>query len=224
MKKLFVLLVMTTILASGCIKAVMRVNPDGSGTFEIGMNMSVQSLQQASMMSGETDTEDLDEIVALLNAEEPMVDEETGIAISAEERLQNGSIWTYIIMSVPDIDAWEHVEEAGKRLFPEEDSEDAGNPADPSNIIAIPTVTVDGSTVRVELTVPSQFDAEAMEDDPFGMAAAMGAIIQMSYEIEMPGTLGEHNGQIDSLTGNPVWLINPLSPEDLEIMVESTAG
>ncbi|MDQ7035931.1 MAG: hypothetical protein Q9P01_14190, partial [Anaerolineae bacterium] len=58
--------------------------------------------------------------------------------------------------------------------------------------------------------------------DDGGFGAVMGSFMQMSYEIEMPGVLGVHNGEIDTLTGNPVWIINPAAMEDLEILVEST--
>ena len=226
MKKTFliVLLIMSSVLLNGCVKVVMRFDPDGSGNLEFGFNMSVQSVQQMSMMSGEEPDPELDSITQLLASGETMVDEETGIAFSAVERLENGSIWTYMIIEVPDVNAWSEIEAATARVFPEEETEDTEGAEDeesdsPSEILAVPNITVDGTTLRVEVVVPAQGDAEA-EADPMG--AALAGIMQMSYEIEMPGTLGEHNGQIDTLTGNPVWLIDPTSTEPLEIKVESS--
>jgi hypothetical protein len=224
MKKMFlmVLLMLSGLLMSSCVKVVMRFNPDGSGRMEFGFNMSVQNAQSMSAMSGEEPDPDMDILTEMLTSGEPQVDEETGITFSAVERLENGSIWTYMIAEIPNIEAWSEVEAAGERVFPEEesaDTEDDEEEDSPTEILAVPTITVDGSTLTVEVIVPAQGDAEA-EADP--MSAAMSGIMQMSYEIEMPGILGEHNGQIDTLTGNPVWLLDPTSTEPLEIKVEST--
>ena len=224
MKKtlLIALLIMSSVLLNGCVKVVMRFAPDGSGNLEFGFNMSVQSVQQMSMMSGEEPDPEMDSLTQLLESGETMVDDETGITFSAVERLENGSIWTYMIIEVPDVNAWTEIEAATARVFPDEateDTEGAEESDSPTEILAPPSITVDGSTLRVEVIVPAQGDAEA-EADP--MSAALAGIMQMSYEIEMPGTLGEHNGQIDTLTGNPVWLIDPTSTEPLEIKVESS--
>lgn len=154
-----------------------------------------------------------------------MTDEETGITYSVVERLENGSMWTYIIAEVPTIDAWQNLEASGDRVFPDDPAaaDEPPAPGDPENILTTPIITLEGSTLRVELTIPAQGGTTpSAEDDPFGMTAIMMAFIQTSYEIQMPGQLGEHNGQIDTLTGNPVWLIDPTSTEPLEIHVEST--
>lgn len=222
MKKKFLILLiaMMSILTTGCMKAVLRFEPDGSGQLEIGFNMSVQSLEEAGSMSDSSSSDGLDEISELLDAEEALLDDATGISVTAEERLENGSIWTYMIFHVPTIEAWAYLQKAGNSFIPEDASDDS--PADPSAFTTIPNITVDGSTVHVEITVPSSVDPDArVEDDPFGMSAILGAFIQLSYEIEMPGTLVDHNGQIDTLTGNPVWIIDANSPDDLEIVVES---
>lgn len=57
MKKFFplILLMLGSLLMSGCIKVVMRFNPDGSGTAEVGLNMSVTALQQLNEQSGDPD-------------------------------------------------------------------------------------------------------------------------------------------------------------------------
>ncbi len=219
-RKLFLvcLLAMMSLVTSGCIKGVMRFNPDGSGKLEIGFNMSVQSLEEAESMSdGDSDIE-IDEISDLLNSGESIIDEKTGISVTAEERLQNGSMWTYMILDVPDISLWGKLDGAMENL---DISDDSDEPTNPSNLATVPVITIEGNTMRVELTIPSTADPDA-EEDPFGMTAIMGAFIQLSYEIEMPGTVTDHNGQIDSLTGNPVWIIDMTSTDDLEIFVEST--
>jgi hypothetical protein len=218
MRKMFLilLLVVSSFLMSSCIKVVMRFNPDGSGKLEFGFNMSVQNAQAMSMMTGEEPDSDLGALGELLMSGETLVDEETGIGFSAVERLENGSIWTYMIVEVPTIEAWNEVEAAGDRVLPSEETADVeAEDSSPTSILEVPTITVDGNTIRVELVVPAQGEEGAPPDPTAG-------IIQMSYEIEMPGTLGAHNGQIDTLTGNPVWLIDMGSAEPLEIKVEST--
>ncbi|MGB7342324.1 MAG: hypothetical protein WBC91_25725 [Phototrophicaceae bacterium] len=221
MRKFFLvcLLIMTSVFTTGCIKSVMRFNPDGSGTLEIGFNLSVQALEEAGDVSeGEVE---LDEFASVMLNDEEIIDDKTGIGLSAEERLENGSIWSYIIFSIPDAESWQYIDIASERLLPESD-EDDNDPTSPDNLAQIPTITVTDSSIRVEFTVPSTVDPdERPEDDPFGMAAIMGAFVQLSYEIEMPGTLIEHNGQIDTLTGNPVWIVDLTSTDDIEIIVES---
>lgn len=218
---LILLIAMMSIVTTGCMKAILRFEPDGSGQLEIGFNMSVQSLEEADSMSDSSSSDGLDEISNLLESGEAFVDEKTGISVTAEERLENGSMWTYMILHIPTIEAWAYLKKTGDNFITSDSDDDS--PADPSTFTAIPNVTVDGNTVRVELTVPSEIDPDARtEDDPFGMSAIMGAFVQVSYEIDMPGTVVEHNGQIDTLTGNPVWIIDMTSPDDLEIVVEST--
>ncbi|MGJ3241203.1 MAG: hypothetical protein ACFE0Q_21020 [Anaerolineae bacterium] len=219
---LSVIWLMIAIITTGCMKAVMRFEPDGSGQFEIGLNLSLQDLEEVDGMSDEGGSDDFDAITPLINSDTAIVDEKTGISVSAEERLENGSIWTYIIFEVATIDQWRMIDTATNRIFPSDDDASSDGAPDPSTLATMPTVTLDGSTLRVELTVPSSVDPDIEpEDDPFGIATIMEAFVQVSYEIEMPGTLGEHNGQIDSLTGNPVWLIDLNSEDDLEIVVES---
>ncbi|MDQ7026128.1 MAG: hypothetical protein Q9P44_11265 [Anaerolineae bacterium] len=217
MKKFFpvMLLLISGIFFGGCVKAVVRVNPDGSGQTEFGFNMSITALTELNMMSGEAPDPDLAELEALLSGE-PMVDAETGISMYGEERLENGSMWTYIVIEVPTLEAWGELEAALERMQPGS-TDDAG---EPTAIWAVPKITVDGSNVRVAVTIPSLLDGVGGDDGGFG--AVMGSFMQMSYEIEMPGVLGVHNGEIDTLTGNPVWIINPAAMEDLEILVEST--
>lgn len=222
MRKLFLIfmLVMTSVFTTGCIKSVLRFNPDGSGTIEIGLNLSIQALEEAGELSeGEVEVDEFTEV--MLNDGE-VIDDKTGIGLSAEERLENGSIWTYIILSVPDADSWQYLDIAAERLIPEDDSDD-DDPTNPNNLAQIPTITVTDSTIRVEFTVPAPADPDdRAEDDPFGMEAVLGAFMQLSYEVDMPGTLIEHNGQIDTLTGNPIWLIDMTSTQEIEIFVEST--
>lgn len=216
MKKLslLVLLMMVVAVTTGCIKSVARFEADGSGQLEIGFNLSVQSLQEAGEQSGG----DVDDISPLLDGE-VITDEATGINVSAEERLENGSMWTYIQFGVPDVALWGKLGAVAEEALPADDDE--ALPTDPSSLASIPVVTITDTTIRVEMTIPSSFDPDA-EEDPFGMASLLGAFIQISYEIDMPGELIDHNGQIDTLTGNPVWLIDPTNPDDLVIFAEST--
>ncbi|MEM9952162.1 MAG: hypothetical protein AAF846_11205 [Chloroflexota bacterium] len=219
MKKLnlVTLLLAVAMVTTGCIKTVARFNPDGSGSMDVGFNLSVQNLEEASEASGEP-SDDFDEITPLLESGEAIVDDVTGIAVSAAERLENGSMWTYITFTVPSIELWGKLETVSNEILP---SDDEDLPTDPDSLTVVPIITVTDSTIRVEMMIPSNFDPDA-EEDPFGMAAILGAFVQISYEIEMPGELIDHNGQIDTLTGNPVWLLEPNSPDDIEIYVEST--
>ena len=94
MKKLnlVLLLIMIASVTTGCIKSVTRFNADGSGQMEVGFNMSLSAIEEAGEVSGES-TGEFEDIEPLLDGE-VIVDEGTGITFGAEERLENGSMWT----------------------------------------------------------------------------------------------------------------------------------
>lgn len=220
MKKfnLAILLMMVLVITTGCIKSVVRFEADGSGSLEVGFNLSLQNLEEAGDASGEGTPSEFEDIEPLLESGMVIVDEQTGITFSAEERLENGSQWTYLIFGVPTQALWGKLDAVASEILPDDDGD---LPTDTDSLAVAPDITITDTSIRVEMVIPSSVDPDARGDD-LGLDELFNALIQVSYEIEMPGELIDHNGQIDSLTGNPVWIIDPTDPNDLIIFAEST--
>jgi hypothetical protein len=209
MKKAFRLglLIMASILMSSCIKYVSTVNEDGSGTWEIALLLSADALISLDELGYSTDNND--EIIARMLGGESITDEQSGIVFTAEERLQNGSYWIYVTAQVNSPEDWAEIASAYERTLPNEDIDSI------TSSLLKPHITIDGDNIRVEVDLT--FD-EPESPDNFGN---FNTFVQYSVEFILPGELVDHNGTIDSLTGNPVWVISGDSQEDAHFFAES---
>jgi hypothetical protein len=206
------MILLTSFLLTGCIKVVIRVNEDGSGTYEMAIAMSPTQIQQ---MNTEEPDPDLQGILNLMD--EPVTDQESGITFSAKERIENAQRWTYIIAQIPDLDHWGQIQSASERVFgPDEDVEE-------SDVLGValqqPIVTREGNQLRVDLAVPDYTSGSEEENNE--AMAMLQKIITWAIEIDLAGDLIDHNGQIDSLTGHPVWFLDLASPEPMDIYAVS---
>ncbi len=213
------MLTILTMLATGCTKVLMQINPDGSGTWQYGFQIDLDTLESLDEQSSEPSSDD--EFLGNLLAGQTSSDEATGIEVGAEQRLENGKRWIYVIAEVPNTDAWTQLQDAQSRIGPQDEATDQGGgmgapslEADTDTLL-YPVVTVDGNTVRVEISGPPP--AEFIEEDEFGLTA----FFTPSYELDMPGEVTDTNGEIDSLTGNPVLIIDPTSTEPIFFYAES---
>ena len=203
------LLVTAAILMSSCIKFVTNVNEDGSGTWAFALLFSADTFDTVDDIGLTEPGENIEAISALLNGE-TIIDELSGIAFTGEERLENGHHWLYIVAEINSIEDWSEVLEAYQRVFPEDDV----NPI--ISAMSPPDVVIDGDTVRVEA------DMIFEETGPVDEFEAMTtALVQYSFEFVLPGELIDHNGTIDPLTGNPVWVMPGNSQEDAHFFAES---
>ena len=66
----------------------------------------------------------------------------------------------------------------------------------------------------IEVNAPPP--VEFLEEDEFGL----NVFFTPSYEINVPGEIIDTNGEIDSLTGNPVFFIDPSSTDPVYFFVE----
>ncbi|MFP4324044.1 MAG: hypothetical protein ACLFTK_16435 [Anaerolineales bacterium] len=210
-------LVLLALLATGCTKVLVQVNPDGSGTWQYGLQIDLQTLESLGEPSAEPDPDN--QFLNDLLAGGTFTDPETGVVVRGEQRLENGKRWIYTIADVTDISQWAGLVGVADRVGPQDNA-----PAEPgmtpeidpgTEDLLYPVVTVDGNTVRVEISGPPP--AELIEQDDFGL----GALFTPSYEIDMPGTVTDTNGEIDSLTGNPILIVDPTSTEPIFFFAES---
>jgi hypothetical protein len=219
---LLMLALSTLVLLGGCIKQRVILNPDGSGVWAFGLALSISDLQALEEQGASTDS-DLDDVTFLL--ENRVTDPLSGITFFAEERLENGQKWFYVMAEVPTLEAWSQIEAAANRVLPQDDSDSAegAGQLDISEPI-FPRITIEGDFMTVEMTyTPAPADPSVPEGDPFSasMDAATNALLNFSIEIAMPGELLEHNGRLDQLTFNPVWFIDEASGEPLNIRAVS---
>ena len=213
MKKIaFVFVIIGSMLISACLKVESRINADGSGTWAFGMFFAEETLRTSNQESPAPDAE---KILSLLDGTK-IEDTESGIVFSAEERLQNGGFWVYIIAEVPDIDRWSRVPDAFTRNVISPDSDFL--PLD--GFFLAPEVTLNRSTgvMRVELNAPPPAEIASEELTADNTAA----LLQFSYEVILPGEITDHNGTIDPLTGNPIWIIDFASTEPIEFFAEAS--
>jgi hypothetical protein len=166
-------------------------------------------------MNAEEPDPDLQGILNLMD--EPVTDQESGITFSAKERIENAQRWTYIIAQIPDLDHWGQIQSASERVFgPDEDVEE-------SDVLGValqqPIVTREGNQLRVDLAVPDYTSGSEEENNE--AMAMLQKIITWAIEIDLAGDLIDHNGQIDSLTGHPVWFLDLASPEPMDIYAVS---
>ena len=201
------LLIVVAILMTGCVKLVTTVNEDGSGTWEIAILFSQDALLAGAESGTVTDTSDA--LFSLLSGES-ITDEPSDIVFIAEERLRNGHNWIYVTGTINSIEGWAEVGDAFERVFPEDDSSTL------TLNTASPNVTISDGIIRVEVNlIADEAQGTDAGNDPFS------SFVQTSFEFSLPGELIDHNGTIDPLTGNPVWVISGDSQEDAHFFAES---
>jgi hypothetical protein len=188
-------------LTSGCVKFVTTVNEDGTGIWAFAVLLSSDELATAAG----------DETYFMLLRGETVTDEQSGIVFTSDERLENGHYWTYFVGEVSDPEVWGSAGSAFDRVFPEVEAEWV-----PLSFFAPDVLTDEASgIIRVSVDID---DSEASE---ILNVNELGGLTQISVEFLLPGELTDHNGTIDSLTGNPVWVIRGDNSEDLHFFAES---
>ncbi len=228
-------------LLSGCIdlRIVTIVDSDGSGQWEVGLHLDegLDAFTEESEEGEGGEAAEDDDIFSILR-DGPQTDQESGITFSSEERITNGVRWLVAMAEIPDADAWAELEAALERLMPDDpedaETEEIDLTGDLSEGLMFPVVTVDesltGNTIRVEFNGPPPADLMAEDEEEEEEESSIeldwdpASAISFVHEIDLPGDLGEHNGTIDSATGNPVWIMDLNSTEPYHIEAESTTS
>ncbi len=241
MKKYTVVLLLSTFMlfASGCISMTVNtiVNPDGSGQWELGIYIDESFMEGLGEFSDGDTSFDLTDGVFGEDMSETISDEESGITFSAETRLLNDTEqWFFIVANVPNVEAWAHLKTAtenidalsvddalGGGMSFEDPVEEETDESD--EMFAYPIVTLDGDSVRVELSGPAPADTldlgdDSEEADMFSMGFFdMSSIFRLSYSIQLP-EVTDTNGELDATTNTATWQVDWSSTEPLEIYAE----
>jgi len=186
-------------LVAGCYEISMdfNVNDDGSGTYEMGLEVDLEAVTALLAEEGEDidPTSICDDMLS--DADFELAGED------AEVKIENdGTVCRQILTGSWEAGATEIVDDSGEDL----------------------SLTQVGDGWRFELDMESlTSDLDDDEEMDPAMLALMGIEINYALTVTLPGSIAEHNGD---LSGNTVsWEVNLLDPPEEEMLyVQSSAG
>jgi hypothetical protein len=213
-----------------CMTVNTTVNEDGSGLWEMGLNMSALETLGA--------TEE-DMTSTLPGGEEMFTDPESGVSLLSETREIDGEQWIFFAAAVPDLEGWEALNgllnesgsdiTASAGLGEDTTATEEGETADTG---LVPTVTISDGLIRVEYpnTASTEEDPTASDDSltsPESMAffQMMGlAEIKIVYNITLPGEITDAGeGEIDAETNTVTYTFDMSSdPNAGPVYAEAT--
>ena len=191
---------MVPFLIAGCYEISMdfNVNDDGSGTYELGLEVDLDAVTALLAEEGE----DIDP-TSICN---DMLSDAGGDELaggSAEIQIENdGAVCRQIVTGSWEAGATEIVEESGDDL----------------------SLTRVGDGWRFEFNLESlTSDLDDDEEMDPAMLALMGVEINYALAVTLPGSIAEHNGEVSGSTVS--WEVNLLDPPEEEVFfVQSSQG
>ena len=191
---------MVPFLVAGCYEISMdfNVNDDGSGSYELGLEVDLDAVTALLAEEGE----DID-ATSICN---DMLSDAGGDELaggSAEIQIENdGAVCRQIVTGSWEAGATEIVEESGDDL----------------------SLTRVGDGWRFEFNLESlTSDLDDDEEMDPAMLALMGVEINYALAVTLPGSIAEHNGEVSGSTVS--WEVNLLDPPEEEVLyVQSSPG